>query len=326
MTDDRPPAPGAPAPRDLSPEARARRERPAGWIPPGPRPRGDAGDPSLRPGPDEDLAYLSGDFRIFQRKRGHRWSLDDFVVALVALEEAGPEARAGERARALDLGCGAGSVLLMVAWGLPQATLVGVEAQPESLALAQRSVRYDGVDDRVQLVGHDLRDVHALRHADGRPVVPWSAFDLVTGTPPYFPVGDATRPDDAQRDGALMETRGGVEAYLEAAARFVAPEGVVVVVASTQGPPERALRAAEAAGLRVDRRVRVVPKEGKPPLLDVVAARLPGARAPDGAALGRRDETFRARLADGGLPPEMHAARARLGLPPKPGAPRLVAG
>lgn len=320
MTSDRPPAHGAAGPRDLSPEGRARRERPAGWIPPGPRPRGDGGDPDLRPGPDEDLAFLSGDFRIFQRKRGHRWSLDDFVVALVALEEAehGPAGRPG--ARALDLGCGVGSVLLMLAWGLPHATLVGVEAQPESLALARRSVRYDGVDDRVELVAHDLRDVHALRDPAGRPVVPPAAFHLVTGTPPYFPVGEATRPGDGQRDGALMETRGGVEAYLEAAARFVATDGVVVVVASTQGPPERALRAAEAAGLRVDRRVRVVPKEGKPPLLDVVAARLPGAPARDGAT-GHRDETFRARLADGALPPEMHAARARLGFPPKPGAP-----
>lgn len=72
-----------------APEERARRARPEGWAPPGPAPVGAADDrtpPILLPG--ETLSYLSGDWRIFQLADGHRWSIDDHVTALVALQEA----------------------------------------------------------------------------------------------------------------------------------------------------------------------------------------------------------------------------------------------
>ena len=85
---------------------RRRKQRPAGWVAPGPRPRGGQGRADLVPGDDEDLAFLTGDFRIFQKKRGHRWSLDDFTTALFAIREA---RAAVDVTRAADLGCGIGS-------------------------------------------------------------------------------------------------------------------------------------------------------------------------------------------------------------------------
>ena len=79
---------------------------------------------------------IAGTFRVLQRVRGHRYSLDDVATAWEA-------ARARPSAvRVLDLGCGLGSVLLMLAWKLPDARLVGVEAQDISLALARRNVAF----------------------------------------------------------------------------------------------------------------------------------------------------------------------------------------
>src|SRR3990170_4343828 len=90
--------------------------RPAGWRAPGPAPAGPGARPDLHPGPGEDLCFLTGDWRIFQRVGGHRWSLDDLVTA-----HAAAAAVAAPPARALDLGCGVGSVLMMVAWRFPAA-------------------------------------------------------------------------------------------------------------------------------------------------------------------------------------------------------------
>src|SRR3954466_4841951 len=91
--------------------------RPAGWIAPGPAPAGAQGRADLEPADDEDLCLLTGDWRLFQKQVGHRLSLDDLGPAWVA-----PRRRDPARAlRALDLGCGLGSVLLMVAWKLPHA-------------------------------------------------------------------------------------------------------------------------------------------------------------------------------------------------------------
>ena len=52
---------------------------------------------------------IAGTYRVHQRVRGHRYSLDDLATAHEAARAA-PGAR-----RVLDLGCGLGSVLTMLA-------------------------------------------------------------------------------------------------------------------------------------------------------------------------------------------------------------------
>lgn len=44
-------------------------------------------------------------------------------------------------------------------------------------------------------------------------------FDIVTGTPPYFPLVNGALPQDAGRGQCAFECRGGVETYLAACAR-----------------------------------------------------------------------------------------------------------
>ncbi len=277
--------------------AKAASRRPAGWVAPGPRPRGADARADLAPTVEEDLSFLSGDFRIFQRRDGHRWSLDDFATAIVAIEEG----RARGVTRCLDLGCGIGSVLLMTAWAFPGARLTGVEAQDLSIGLARRSVAWNGLEDRVELLHGDLREL----------VPPLGArFDLVTGTPPYIPLGHGIVSSKVQRGPACFETRGGIEDYARAAAACLAPGGVFIACAGAL-PRSRALEAAPAAGLAVSRHIEVVPREGKP-VLFTVTAMVPAGEGP--AVV--RNERFVVRDAAGTLTGEMHRARELLGLPP----------
>ena len=145
-------------------------------MPPGPPPAGPQGRVSLEPSPDEDLSFLCGDWRIFQKRRGHRWSLDDLVTAWVAINER-PRAT-----HALDLGCGLGSVLLLLAFKLPGATLTGLEAQADRAEMARRSAAYNGIEPRCSVLTGDLR-AHDFAG---------QTFELITGTPPYFPPGTGT--------------------------------------------------------------------------------------------------------------------------------------
>ncbi len=103
-------------------------------------------------------------------------------------------------ARCLDLGCGIGSVLLMIAWRFPGARCTGIEAQALSAGLARRSIAWNGVGDRVE-----------VRHEDFRQATLEPTFDLVTGTPPYFPPGTGTESTKPQAAPAASEHRGGVE-------------------------------------------------------------------------------------------------------------------
>jgi len=194
---------------------------------------------------------IAGTFRVVQRVRGHRYSLDDLATAYEAAR-AVPEAQ-----RVLDLGCGLGSVLTMLAWKLPAARLVGLEAQVISLALARRNVLRNGLSLRVALVHGDLRDDAVLARAMslGGP------FDLVTGTPPYMPPGTATPSPDSQRAHARVELRGGVEDYAQAVAEVLAPGGTALVCADAR-TPERAIDGARRAGLVCVAQRDVIPREG----------------------------------------------------------------
>lgn len=198
---------------------------------------------------------LTRDLWVEQRAKGHRFSSDDMATAFIACRAA-PTAR-----RVLDLGCGLGSVLLHVAWSLPDTTLVGVEAQAMSYALLERNLANSGFSRRIAIHHGDLRDAGTIAKLGVE-------FDLVTGTPPYFPEGTALDAHDEQRAYARIEYRGGVEAYLATGAALLATDGVMVLCGDTQAEA-RVDRAATSEALAIRARCDVVPREGEPPLFTI---------------------------------------------------------
>jgi tRNA1(Val) A37 N6-methylase TrmN6 len=301
-----------------------------GWRRPGPiPPRG------IEPEEGETLDYLCGYFRIFQYERGHRYSTDDFLTAWYATQWA------SRVDRAADLGSGIGSVALLSAWKLPGATFCTVEAQEMSLRLARKSIRYNGLDSRFTTYLGDLRDETIL--ANEKP------FDLVTGSPPYWPTTDATEAAHPQAVPARIEVRGTVAGYAAAAARILAPGGVFVFVFAnkrnatqrsernaavpaagpaasrrrdddtTRNPGEDAgvafaEEALKANGLVLLRRREVIFKEGKPPMISLYAAM----RATD-LPPGREtwiEPPLIIRTREGAIHPEYAAIRISFGVPP----------
>ncbi len=209
---------------------------------------------------DPELGALTDDLltrevRVFQRKKGHRFSSDDVATAFVAYQAA-PSAR-----RILDMGCGLGSVLLQLAWKLPEASLCGVEAQAQSFELLRRNVERSGFSARVSIAHGDLRDVELMAKL-GR------GFDLITGTPPYFPPPAALQAEDEQRAYARIEYRGGIEAYIDAGARRLSDEGVLVLCGDARAQ-ERTRTACRSAGLTIHARCDVLPRVGRAALFSV---------------------------------------------------------
>ncbi len=211
----------------------------------------------------DDLAevQLTRTLRLYQRRRGHRVATDDVLCAWAGYRAA-PAA-----ARVLDLGCGQGAVTLMLAGALPEATLTGIEAQEISFGLFARNVAANALGHRVRGMHRDLREVD---------LATLGPFDLVTGAPPFMPVGSGTMPADAQRAAARFELLGGVEAYFAAAALALAEDGVASVLMDA-ARPARYRAAVEAAGLYED-----LTEPSKPAAEAVrdVAVRAPGAGRP----------------------------------------------
>lgn len=272
--------------------------RPPGWLPPGPPPAARP-EASLGPHAGEDLCYLAGDWRIFQRIAGHRWSLDDLATAWVATQVADrpPD-------RFVDLGCGIGTVLMLVAWRFPAARGLGIEAQATSVDLARRSLAWNGAAERCE-----------VRRGDFREVVPGLAAagaHLVTGTPPYLTPGHATVSSRAQCGPCHFEERGGIEAYCDAAAVLLAPGGRFVVCAAAF-QHDRTLAAIAAAGLVAERDVTVIPRAGKSPLFRVYVARRAG--APAAASSGGLPDALVVRDTSGRWTEAFAGVRTAMGMP-----------
>ena len=262
-------------------------------------------EPLLSPGPDESLDLLAGDWRLFQLRAGHRFSTDDLVCAWFGAQ-ARPDAR-----RVLDLGAGIGSVGLLALWCLdheggvegwrprpgPRPLLAMVEAQALSHHLARRSVVLNGLEERVTLRLSDLRDPTAVPEGE--------AYDLVTASPPYIPLGRGQVSPHPQRAACRIELRGDVFDYCRVAARALAPGGRLSLV-HAWGDPRPPAALAEV-GLRVLRHVEVVFRRGRSPTIVVYVAGVDGEPEAQPPLVVRE--------ADGRWTEDWRALRARMGAP-----------
>lgn len=274
-----------------------------GWTKPGPVPPGARGDgPELEKG--ESLDAISGYFRLFQLKAGHRFSTDDVLTAWYGTTWA-PTAE-----RVLDLGSGIGSVGMTAAWRLPAARFVTVEAQKESVRLARKSARWNGLEERYEIRQGDFRDEKALG-AD-------ETFDLVLGSPPYFPPGSGAEGDHPQKIACRFELRGTIADYCEIAAKHLAPGGVFACVFPVN-PLEQLKRvrsAAKGAGLAVVRWREIVFREDEPPLVGLFAMMRMADLPKDMRERSWREPELCIRLMNGDVHPEYAAVKMAFGFPP----------
>ncbi len=271
-----------------------------GWVRPGPIPPG-----GIEPEKGETLDFLCGHFRIFQYERGHRYSTDDVLTAWYGTQWA------ARVERAADIGSGIGSVAMIVAWRLPGVEMHTIEAQEISIRLARKSVRYNGLSNRFHLHQGDLRNERALSDEEG--------FDLITGSPPYFPPGTASPARHEQAVPARIETRGSIHDYAAAAARLLRAGGLFAFVFPT-AQIERVEEALARAELILLRHRTVVFKEGEPSVISLFAASrradLPRSFAPGTPGKPWLEPPLVIRDQRGRVHPEYATIRLSFGFPP----------
>jgi len=272
-----------------------------GWAKPGPIPPGALGEgPEIAPG--ETLDAISGYYRLFQLADGHRFSTDDVLTAWYGTAHC-PTAHT-----VLDLGSGIGTVGMIAAWRLPGARFVTVEAQEESVRLARKSAVWNGLADRYEIRQGDFRDVGVLSETE--------KFDLVLGSPPYFPLGSGAEGDHPQKVACRFEMRGTVADYCVTAARHLARAGFFACVfpIDPEQQHERVRAGAAAAGLKIVRWRPVVLREGARPLLGLFgmmrSGDLPATVQP------WEEPPLVIRTSSGAVHPEYIAVKLSFGFPP----------
>jgi tRNA1Val (adenine37-N6)-methyltransferase len=274
-----------------------------GWAKPGPIPPGALSPPDVPP--EETLDAISGHFRIFQLRDGHRFSTDDVLTAWYGTSWA-PRASS-----VLDLGSGIGSVGMIAAWRLPGARIVTIEAQAESVRLARKSAAYNGLESRYEIRHGDFRE----GGPEGPPLRADEHFDLVLGSPPYCPPGAGIHGDHPQKVACRFELRGDIADYARIAGRHLAAGGVFACVFPEE-QSERIEAAARDTALAIVRRRPVVFKEGEAPLIALFAM-MRVSDLPESMRMRTWVEPpLVIRTADGRVHHEYSAVKLAIGFPP----------
>lgn len=109
-------------------------------------------------------------YRIIQDPERFCFGMDAVLLAGFALDASGE--------RMLDIGTGTGILPLLMEARTKIRYLTGIEIQEESADMARRSVKLNGLEEKIEIVTGDIREADRLFQA--------ASFDVITCNPPYM--------------------------------------------------------------------------------------------------------------------------------------------
>lgn len=124
---------------------------------------------NLKPGERLDDLQIKG-YGIIQSPGRFCFGMDAVLLSAFA------NVRKGERA--LDLGTGTGILPILLEAKQEGDSYTGLEIQEESADMARRSVLYNGLEDKINIVTGDIREAAVLFGA--------ASFEVITVNPPYM--------------------------------------------------------------------------------------------------------------------------------------------
>lgn len=165
---------------------------------------------------DERLDYLlAEDLRIIQSPSVFAFSLDSVLLARFTYLPI-------QRGNIIDLCTGNGVVPLLLSTRT-KANITGVEIQRKIFDMAKRSVEYNHLEDRIQLIHDDMKNMPE--------VLGYGKFDVVTCNPPYFPVKERAIINENEHLAiARHEIYCTLEDVIRVSAQLVRPGGKVALV------------------------------------------------------------------------------------------------
>lgn len=163
---------------------------------------------NLKDGERFDELHRNG-YKIIQDKNRFCFGMDAVLLSGFA------RVRAGETV--LDLGTGTGIIPILLEAKTEGSHFTGLEIQPDSADMARRSVAYNGLEEKIDIVTGDIKDASNIFGA--------SSFDVVTTNPPYMIGQHGLKNPDEAKAIARHEILCSLEDVVREAARLLKPRG-----------------------------------------------------------------------------------------------------
>ena len=163
---------------------------------------------SLKDGERLDELHRNG-YKIIQDKNRFCFGMDAVLLSGFA--------RVKQKETALDLGTGTGIIPILLEAKTKGEHFTGLEIQPDSADMARRSVAYNHLEDKIDIITGDIKDASTIFGA--------SSFDVITTNPPYM-IGQhgLTNPDEAKAI-ARHEVLCTLEDVVRESAKILKPKG-----------------------------------------------------------------------------------------------------
>lgn len=158
-----------------------------------------------------DDRFLGGRVIVRQLQHGFRAGLDAVMLGAAVPAEA--------KSKVLELGAGAGTASLCLASRVPDASIIGVEIDPQLVALANENATVNGNGGRVRFVAGDVLDLPSELKQD---------FDHVFCNPPFHDGAGQISPD-AAREMALRD-RGKLGEWMDVGLRRTVSGGTFTTI------------------------------------------------------------------------------------------------
>ncbi|HNV34594.1 MAG TPA: tRNA1(Val) (adenine(37)-N6)-methyltransferase [Bacillota bacterium] len=152
--------------------------------------------------------------RIIQDPKGNRFSTDAVLLSSYC--------RAKRSDRVVDLGTGTGILTLLVWAKWHPRSITGIELDPPTADMASRSVKLNGLEGHIRILGGDLKDAAALL---GK-----ASFTLAISNPPYIKHGGGLEGDSGARALARHEIGCTFDDVAKAASELLVPAGRFALV------------------------------------------------------------------------------------------------
>ena len=131
-------------------------------------------------------------------------------------------AKAKEGDRVIDLGTGTGIIPILMEAKTKASDFTGLEIQPESADMAQRSVELNHLESKIRIVTGDIKEASSLFGA--------ATFDVVTSNPPYMTEHHGITNEKSPKAIARHELLCTLEDVISQAARLLRPGGSFYMV------------------------------------------------------------------------------------------------
>ncbi len=184
--------------------------------------------------PPEIKSEKIGPYRLLQGGAGLKLTADSVLLAdfIPPLKESDS---------IIELGCGAGALLLLLAWKCGASKITGVEIEGKAASLAADNIALNGLVERVGVLKSDYRALEGVFHK--------GSFNAVVSNPPYMKKGACRVSPKKERALARSEVEGEISDLIAVSKYLAGDDGKIFYVFPVTRLFEM-LSGIRAAGLR----------------------------------------------------------------------------